>query len=146
MRGSVQEITIDYIGRGGVTKILKSDYVILEQPLTCSQKIRSLSQAVERLSVWKKTYLRGVTYPVDHNGVFQSSPWKIHLGSVKNHLFIFIFIDFLWWFFFLIFCLFWSLSLVLPNWVIFGFSLCLLLWKILRLSNQTTSQKYVSSS
>ena len=26
-------ITIDYIGRGGVTKIPKSDYVILEQPL-----------------------------------------------------------------------------------------------------------------
>ena len=26
-------ITIDYIGRGGVTKSPKSDYVILEQPL-----------------------------------------------------------------------------------------------------------------
>ena len=27
-------ITIDYIGRGGVQKNPKSDYVILEQPLT----------------------------------------------------------------------------------------------------------------
>ena len=27
-------ITIDYIGRGGVQKKPKSDYVILEQPLT----------------------------------------------------------------------------------------------------------------
>ena len=33
-RGSPQMITIDYIGGGGSQKNPKSDYVILEQPLT----------------------------------------------------------------------------------------------------------------